>query len=106
MLFSGIQCFPGQKRTQSNYFWIEGEFGSTPLGEAARHGYGDLVRIMLKSLDQRSIPLEKLQRKLAEAELQAEICDERGLTEDDIRPLLRRFYWRKKYQDMPTSWQS
>ncbi|CAG8900252.1 unnamed protein product [Penicillium egyptiacum] len=80
-----------------------GKFGTAPLGEAARHGNRNLVRIMLKSLDQRSISLEELQPKLAEAELWAEIGQEECSAEDDVRPLLRRFYWRKKYQDMPTS---
>jgi ankyrin repeat protein len=80
-----------------------GKFGTTPLGEAARHGNKDLVRIMLKGLNQRSISLEELQLKLAEAEFSAEIGQEECLAEDDVRPLLRRFYCRKKYQDMPTS---
>lgn len=56
------------------------------------------MRVMLKSLDQQSIPLEELQWKLAWAEDEAE----KG-QQDDVRPLLRRFYWRKKYQDVPAS---
>lgn len=59
----------------------------------------NLVRIMLKSLEQRSILLRELKAKLAEAEKQAELGQEEGLTADDMRPLLRRFYWRKRYQD-------
>jgi SOS response regulatory protein OraA/RecX len=58
---------------------------------------------MLKSLAQRSISLEELQLKLAEAEFSAEIGQEECLAEDDVRPLLCRFYCRKKYQDMPTT---
>lgn len=59
----------------------------------------NLVRIMLKSLEQRSILLRELKAKLAEAEKQAELGQEEGLTADDMLPLLRRFYWRKRYQD-------
>lgn len=80
-----------------------GKFGTAPLGKAARHGYKNLLRIMLKILDRRNIPLEELQPKLAEAEWEAELGQEDVLVEHDVRPLLRRFYWRKKYQDMPTS---
>lgn len=78
------------------------KLGTTPLGEAAQRGSKILVRIMLKDLDQRSILLEELQAKLIKAELQAELGQKEGLAEDDVRPLLRRFYWRKKYQEMPT----
>lgn len=45
----------------------DGKYG-TPLGSVANYGCKRLVQIMLKSLDQRSIPLEELQRKLASAE--------------------------------------
>ena len=58
----------------------------------------NLVRVMLKSLDQRIIPLEKLQRYLVRAECEA---SSRG-DHDDVIPLLHRFYWRKKYQNLPT----
>lgn len=80
-----------------------GKFGTSPLGEAARYGNRNLVRMMLKSLDHRNISLEELQLELAEAELLAEIGQEECWAEDDVRPHLRRFYWRKKYQGMPTS---
>lgn len=78
-----------------------GSYGTAPLGEAARHGNRDLMRIMLKSLEQRNISIEEMQPKLAEAEMWTQIAKEECLVEDDVRPLLRRFYWRKKYQDMP-----
>lgn len=75
------------------------KLGTTPLGQAARRGSMNLVRMMLKSLDQRIVPLGELKEKLVEAEKQAELGQQESLAEDDVRPLLRRFYWRKKYQD-------
>lgn len=75
----------------------DGEFGDTPLEKTARYGYRRLVQAMLQSLDQRSIPLEELGQKLDRAERMAEIGLESTIVEDDVRPLIRRFYWRKKY---------
>ncbi|KAJ5192153.1 hypothetical protein N7449_008295 [Penicillium cf. viridicatum] len=73
---------------------------TTPLGQAARKGSINLVRIMLKALERRIIPLGELKEKLVDAEKQAELGQQERLAEDDVRPLLRRFYWRKKYQDL------
>lgn len=73
--------------------------GTTPLGQAARKGSINLVRIMLKALERRIVLLEELKEKLVEAEKQAELGQQERLAEDDVLPLLRRFYWRKKYQD-------
>ncbi|KAJ5157602.1 uncharacterized protein N7482_008702 [Penicillium canariense] len=74
-----------------------GNVSRSPLEEAAGEGYKTLVSVMLKSLDRQNIPLEKLQCRLVQAERLAELGEP-----DDIIPLLRRFYWRKRYQDMPT----
>lgn len=73
------------------------EFSATPLAKAARYGNKRLVQAILQSLDQRSIPLEELGQKLDRAERMAEIGLESTIVEDDVRPLIRRFYWRKKY---------
>lgn len=78
---------------------LHGAGPASPLGDAARQGYRRVVKFMLKALDQRSIPLEELQRKLLYAEDEA--TEEGHL---DIVPLLQRAYWRKKYQGLvPTS---
>lgn len=72
-------------------------FGDTPLTEASEAGNKKLVRMMLAKLDDRIIPLEKLRLELDRAEQMAE----RGLekfVKVDVRPLLRRFYWHKKYE--------
>ncbi|KAJ5396247.1 uncharacterized protein N7487_010550 [Penicillium crustosum] len=75
------------------------QLGITPLGQAARRGSMNLVRMMLKALEQRIVPLGELKEKLVGAEKQAELGQQERLAEDDVRPLLRRFYWRKKFQD-------
>lgn len=72
---------------------------TTPLGQVARRGSMNLVRMMLKSLDQRIVPLGELKEKLVEVGKQAELGQQERLAEDDVRPLLRRFYWQKKYQE-------
>lgn len=72
---------------------------TTPLGQVARRGSMNLVRMMLKSLDQRIVPFGELKEKLVEVGKQAELGQQERLAEDDVRPLLRRFYWRKKYQE-------
>lgn len=78
-------------------------FGTSPLVEAARLGSKKLVRIMLQGLGQQDIPIDGLQSQLGEAERKAELGRDSGITEDDVRPLLSRFYWRKKCQATPTS---
>ncbi|KAJ5387441.1 hypothetical protein N7509_009982 [Penicillium cosmopolitanum] len=75
----------------------DGKYGTTPLTRASETGSKELVRLMLETLDGHSIPLEKLKRELGRAEYMAELALERFI-EVDVRPLLRRFYWRKKYQ--------
>lgn len=74
------------------------QLGTTPLGQAARKGSNNLVRMMLKALEHRVVPLGELKENLVEAEKQAELGQQERSAEDDVRPLLRRFYWRKKYQ--------
>jgi len=76
----------------------DGEYGDTPLTQASRTGSKELLRIMLKSLESRSIPLGKSQAELGRAEQMAESGLEKSV-EVDVRPLLRRFYWRKRYQN-------
>lgn len=50
---------------------LHGAGPASPLGEAANLGYKGVVKFMLKALDRRSIPLKKLQWKLAYAEEEA-----------------------------------
>lgn len=75
-----------------------GQYGDSPLAEASRIGSKELVRFMLKRLDDRNIPFGKLQAELERAEYMAEWGLE-TIAESDVRPLLRRFYWRKRYQN-------
>lgn len=77
-----------------------GQYGDTPLTRASETGSKALVRIMLKSLDDRSVPLGKLQAELERAEHMAELGLE-SIADVDVRPLLRRFYWRKRYLIQP-----
>ncbi|KAJ5378356.1 hypothetical protein N7509_011475 [Penicillium cosmopolitanum] len=79
----------------------KGQYGDTLLAQASKTGNKELVRIMLKSLDGRSIPLGKLQAELARAKYMAELGLE-SIADVDVRPLLRRFYWRKRYLTQPT----
>lgn len=72
--------------------------GITPLGQVARRGCISLVRMMLNALERRRVPFGELKEKLIEAEKQAELAQQDYLS-GDVLPLLRRFYWRKKYQD-------
>ncbi|KAJ5999892.1 hypothetical protein N7481_000301 [Penicillium waksmanii] len=77
--------------------------GDTPLVHVSETGSKELVRMMFKSLDTRNdIPLEKLKTELERAEYMATWgLEKRAKT--DVRPLLRRYYWRKKYQNMSTA---
>lgn len=74
------------------------QFHQTPLAKVANLGHRKLVQAMLHTLDQRKIPLEELLVELNRAELEAEYGLKGQIPpKKDVRPLLRRFYWRKKY---------
>lgn len=78
----------------------KGQYGDTPLAQASKTGNKELVRIMLKSLDGRGVPFEKLHADLDRAKYMAELGLE-SIEDVDVRPLLRRFYWRKRYLTQP-----
>ncbi|KAJ5115998.1 hypothetical protein N7456_000346 [Penicillium angulare] len=70
-----------------------GQSEGSPLANAVRKGYRKEVRAMLQILDRRNIPLEELREELQLAEQHFHS----SIAWDDVRPLIRRFYWRKRY---------
>lgn len=76
---------------------IEGDGGSPPFFDVIDgRDTRAIMRYMLKTLDRRNIGLEKLREILDLAEEQ--VMDRE---KPDIIPLLRRAYWRKKYEGLP-----